>query len=96
MAEMYLSEKLAEQQVLEGDVDDDDCTSSFPFNSSTHFSLTSKCNSSFNFFRNAPELSFDNVLGRDNHGTRDNATYSAITKQLDVEELEMLLEAYFV
>ncbi|KAG5088932.1 hypothetical protein JHK86_001544 [Glycine max] len=89
MAEMYLSEKLAEQQVLEG-------TSSFPFNSSTHFSLTSKCNSSFNFFRNAPELSFDNVLGRDNHGTRDNATYSAITKQLDVEELEMLLEAYFV
>ncbi|KAG5069208.1 hypothetical protein JHK85_001585 [Glycine max] len=45
---------------------------------------------------NAPELSFDNVLGRDNHGTRDNATYSAITKQLDVEELEMLLEAYFV
>ena len=27
MAEMYLSEKLAEQQVLEGDVDDDDCGS---------------------------------------------------------------------
>ncbi|QCD98773.1 hypothetical protein DEO72_LG7g50 [Vigna unguiculata] len=36
-----------------------------------------------------------NVLGRDNHGTR-GSTYSAVTKQLDVEELEMLLEAYFV
>ncbi|KAH1223088.1 Magnesium transporter MRS2-3 [Glycine max] len=38
----------------------------------------------------APELSFDNVLGR------DSASFSAVTKQLDVEELEMLLEAYFV
>ncbi|RDY04325.1 Magnesium transporter MRS2-3, partial [Mucuna pruriens] len=37
-----------------------------------------------------------NVLGRDSHGTRDSTTYSAVTKQLDVEELEMLLEAYFV
>ncbi|XP_028767756.1 magnesium transporter MRS2-3-like [Neltuma alba] len=37
-----------------------------------------------------------NALGRDSHGTRTSATYSTITKQLDVEELEMLLEAYFV
>ncbi|KAG5070430.1 Magnesium transporter MRS2-3 [Glycine soja] len=44
----------------------------------------------------APEISLDNVVGRDSHGTRDSATYSAVTKQLDVEELEMLLEAYFV
>ncbi|XP_020234654.1 magnesium transporter MRS2-3 [Cajanus cajan] len=62
--------------------------------------------------RTAPEISFDhnalhsgdpmdgfgasNVLGRDSHGTRGSATFSAVTKHLDVEELEMLLEAYFV
>uniref|UniRef100_I1JAX9 Magnesium transporter n=1 Tax=Glycine max TaxID=3847 RepID=I1JAX9_SOYBN len=79
MAEMYLSEKLAEQDDLEkaedtssaDDVDD-------------------------HIDRTAPEISLDNVVGRDSHGTRDSATYSAVTKQLDVEELEMLLEAYFV
>ncbi|XP_054778852.1 magnesium transporter MRS2-3 isoform X2 [Prosopis cineraria] len=37
-----------------------------------------------------------NTLGRDSHGTRTSITYSTVTKQLDVEELEMLLEAYFV
>lgn len=36
------------------------------------------------------------VLGRDSHGTRTSTTRSAISKHLDVEELEMLLEAYFV
>ncbi|KAG5019997.1 hypothetical protein JHK87_015852 [Glycine soja] len=71
-------------------------TSSFPFNSPTHFSLTFKCNSSFNCFRTAPELWFNTILSRDNHGTRNSATYSVVTKQLDVKELEMLLEAYFV
>lgn len=34
--------------------------------------------------------------GRDSHGTRTSTAHSAISKQLDVEELEMLLEAYFV
>lgn len=37
-----------------------------------------------------------NVRGRVSHGTRTSTTNSAVTKQLDVEELEMLLEAYFV
>ncbi|KAK3035700.1 hypothetical protein RJ639_033402 [Escallonia herrerae] len=37
-----------------------------------------------------------NALGRDTHGTHTSTTHSAISKQLDVEELEMLLEAYFV
>uniref|UniRef100_A0A0R0LP86 Magnesium transporter n=1 Tax=Glycine max TaxID=3847 RepID=A0A0R0LP86_SOYBN len=64
MAEMYLSEKLAEQDDLEKAED----TSS------------------------ADDVD-DHI---DSHGTRDSATYSAVTKQLDVEELEMLLEAYFV
>ena len=37
-----------------------------------------------------------NAIGRDSHGTHTSTTYSAVTKHLDVEELEMLLEAYFV
>ncbi|KAL1802032.1 hypothetical protein DCAR_0933543 [Daucus carota subsp. sativus] len=37
-----------------------------------------------------------NALGRESHGTRTSTTRSAISKHLDVEELEMLLEAYFV
>lgn len=37
-----------------------------------------------------------NAPDRDSHGTRTSTTPSAISKQLDVEELEMLLEAYFV
>lgn len=36
------------------------------------------------------------ALGRDIHGTHTSTTRSAISKHLDVEELEMLLEAYFV
>ncbi|BAT82905.1 hypothetical protein LR48_Vigan07g273200 [Vigna angularis] len=88
MAEMYRTEKLAEQQMKES-------------------SSTSSIN---DHDETVPEISFEpggppegledhhsvyNVLGRDNHGTR-GSTYSAVTKQLDVEELEMLLEAYFV
>ncbi|XP_030523143.1 magnesium transporter MRS2-3 [Rhodamnia argentea] len=37
-----------------------------------------------------------NALSRDGHGTRASTIHSAISKHLDVEELEMLLEAYFV
>lgn len=37
-----------------------------------------------------------NAIGRDSHGTHTSTTRSAISKHLDVEELEMLLEAYFV
>ncbi|KAM7482404.1 hypothetical protein LguiB_006987 [Lonicera macranthoides] len=36
------------------------------------------------------------TLSRGSHGTRTSTTHSAVSKQLDVEELEMLLEAYFV
>ncbi|OIV92379.1 hypothetical protein TanjilG_09977 [Lupinus angustifolius] len=36
------------------------------------------------------------LIGRGSHGTRTSTTYSNVTKQLDVGELEMLLEAYFV
>ncbi|CAJ1924771.1 unnamed protein product [Sphenostylis stenocarpa] len=94
MAEMYLTEKLSEQQLEE---------------SSSASSMNEQDEEDIDP-RTAPEISFDagvpvvgyedhhnvfNVHGRDSHGTR-GSTYSAITKQLDVEELEMLLEAYFV
>jgi hypothetical protein len=36
------------------------------------------------------------ALSRDSHGIHTSTTHSATGKQLDVEELEMLLEAYFV
>ena len=40
----------------------------------------------------------DQLFGapRDSHGTHTSTTRSDISKNLDVEELEMLLEAYFV
>ncbi|KAL2349539.1 hypothetical protein Fmac_003539 [Flemingia macrophylla] len=83
MAEMYLSEKFA----------DPDLDSSSASSINVHppdLDHTS-----------APEISSDtpaagyplNVLARDSRGS---ATFSALTKHLDVEELEMLLEAYFV
>ncbi|GAV75572.1 hypothetical protein CFOL_v3_19051 [Cephalotus follicularis] len=37
-----------------------------------------------------------NVLARGSHGTHTSTTRSAVGKNLDVAELEMLLEAYFV
>ena len=36
------------------------------------------------------------ALSRDSHGIHTSTTHSATGKHLDVEELEMLLEAYFV
>ncbi|KAL8223853.1 hypothetical protein R6Q57_019328 [Mikania cordata] len=37
-----------------------------------------------------------NTFGRESRGTRTSMTRSGNSKQLDIEELEMLLEAYFV
>ncbi|KAG6588720.1 Magnesium transporter MRS2-3, partial [Cucurbita argyrosperma subsp. sororia] len=42
------------------------------------------------------QLGKDDREDRDSHGTRTSTTHSAVSKLLDVEELEMLLEAYFV
>ncbi|KAF9621151.1 hypothetical protein IFM89_016645 [Coptis chinensis] len=41
-------------------------------------------------------LGVPNGLSKDSHGTLTSTTRSVIGKHLDVEELEMLLEAYFV
>ncbi|KAE8725626.1 hypothetical protein F3Y22_tig00008289pilonHSYRG00019 [Hibiscus syriacus] len=40
--------------------------------------------------------SFDAATGRDSHGSRSSSGHSFIGKNLNVQELEMLLEAYFV
>lgn len=36
------------------------------------------------------------TFSKDSRGTHASTTHSSMSKQLDVEELEMLLEAYFV
>ncbi|KAI3958884.1 hypothetical protein MKX01_023560 [Papaver californicum] len=41
-------------------------------------------------------LGMHRALSRGSHGTHTSTTYSGMSKHLDVEELEMLLEAYFV
>ncbi|PIA29408.1 hypothetical protein AQUCO_06000051v1 [Aquilegia coerulea] len=41
-------------------------------------------------------LGVPNGLSRNSHGTLTSTTHSGTSKHLDVEELEMLLEAYFV
>ncbi|KAK7308118.1 hypothetical protein VNO77_41714 [Canavalia gladiata] len=108
MAEMYLTDKLAEQQL--------DTSSASSLNDQDHDDADNLAHPDIDD-RTPPEISFEtggaaatyedhqigdhlfgasNVIGRDSHGTRGSTTYSAVTKQLDVEELEMLLEAYFV
>ncbi|KAJ4824327.1 Magnesium transporter MRS2-3 [Turnera subulata] len=41
-------------------------------------------------------FSVHRALSRDSHGTHTSTTRSAVSKHFDIEELEMLLEAYFV
>ncbi|XP_027914309.1 magnesium transporter MRS2-3 [Vigna unguiculata] len=94
MAEMYLTEKLAEQQMEES-------SSASSINGHDEQDIDDRTTAEISFEGGEPPAGFEdqhnayNVLGRDSHGTR-GSTYSAVTKQLDVEELEMLLEAYFV
>ncbi|KOM26622.1 hypothetical protein LR48_Vigan303s004400 [Vigna angularis] len=94
MAEMYLTDKLAEQQMEES-------SSASSINDHDEQDIDDRTATEISFEAGEPPVGFEdqhnayNVLGRDSHGTR-GSTYSAVTKQLDVEELEMLLEAYFV
>jgi Mg2+ and Co2+ transporter CorA len=111
MAEMYLTEKMLEQlensstssmnerndmddETLRADVDGRGAAEiSFENPGTSHNyedDLQNSENAQDNLF-GGPTL-----LGRESHGTRTSTTRSAISKHLDVEELEMLLEAYFV
>lgn len=97
MAEMYLTDKL-EQQLEESsassmndkdDMEDEELQTNMDGRIPAEISLETGGGS-------ARYEDHQNTLGRDSHGTRTSITYSTVTKQLDVEELEMLLEAYFV
>ncbi|GMN37922.1 hypothetical protein TIFTF001_007207 [Ficus carica] len=107
MAEMYLTDKLVLQQLENsstssmnerGDMDDEVLRSDMDDRIPAEISLEG--GGSFRTYEgdNPQDQLFgaSNVLGRDSHGTHTSTTRSAISKNLDVEELEMLLEAYFV
>lgn len=94
MAEMYLTDKLVQQQfetsshdgdamdnLLQPDIDED----------GTHPEISLEAGGANTSDEDHQHPS--SLLRRD---SRASTTYSATTKQLDVEELEMLLEAYFV
>ncbi|GMY38742.1 magnesium transporter MRS2-3 isoform X1 [Fagus crenata] len=110
MAEMYLTEKLVQQhlenssasslsendnmddEVLRSEMDDRIAAEiSSPVGSATYKGELQNIN-------NSQEQPFGlaKALSRDSHGIHTSTTHSATGKHLDVEELEMLLEAYFV
>jgi len=113
MAEMYLTEKLVQQQLenssgsslSENDEMDDEALQSdkddrTPAEISPEAGgVSASYKGELRNIDNSQEQVFgarNNTLSRDSHGTRTSTTHSAIGKHLDVEELEMLLEAYFV
>ncbi|KAJ7967597.1 Magnesium transporter [Quillaja saponaria] len=111
MAEMYLTEKLVQQNLENSsassmndgdDMDDEVLRSEMHDRMPTNISLEAggvsigyeggiQNSNNQNQVFGAP-----NVISRHSHGTRSSSTHSAVSKHLDVEELEMLLEAYFV
>ncbi|KAI4298585.1 hypothetical protein L6164_032125 [Bauhinia variegata] len=110
MAEMYLTDKLQEQleNSSASSMNDGEDTYNHPLQQDIsdrmppEISLETGGGSAKYEDNQIPDNSRDqllgsmNVLGRNSHGTRTSTTYSTVAKQLDVEELEMLLEAYFV
>nr|KJB12310.1 hypothetical protein B456_002G010900 [Gossypium raimondii] len=104
MAEMYLTEK----QLLENsstssmnerdDMDDDVLRPDINERTPAEISLAANYEGDIQDSDNPQDNMFGatNAIGRDSHGTHTSTTRSAISKHLDVEELEMLLEAYFV
>ncbi|KAK9129716.1 hypothetical protein Sjap_010203 [Stephania japonica] len=111
MAEMYLTEKMQQHldqsssfSSFNGREDMDDGMLQAEVDDRLPTETSSEANDVSNTYEGDPEnfviqehlLGMHNVVGRDSHGTRTSTTHSAISKLLDVEELEMLLEAYFV
>ncbi|KAL7597853.1 hypothetical protein Lser_V15G24477 [Lactuca serriola] len=94
MAEMYLTEKL-EQQL-------DDASSSTFVNDEDvdeeilQTEIDDRVPGEESIDQQPEQLYRANTLGRESRGTRTSTTRSGHSKHLDVEELEMLLEAYFV
>ncbi|KAL8139727.1 hypothetical protein V2J09_005748 [Rumex salicifolius] len=109
MAEMYLTEKLAENldssSLSSVDDHDDDGIPQSKSVGRMPPEISSEANEASDLY-DGDHLNPSNLekggfygpsnIGRESRGTRTSTTRSAISKQLDVEELEMLLEAYFV
>lgn len=112
MAEMYLTDKLVEQNFEDSSVssideqvgvDDVVLQSDMDDRNPVEISLEGNGGSTIydgdlQHIGNHQEQLYGGAktLSRGSHGTHTSTTRSAISKQLDVEELEMLLEAYFV
>jgi len=112
MAEMYLTDKLVQQHLenssasslsendeMDDDVLQPDKDDRIPAEiSSEAGGVSASFKGELRNMENSQEQAFDapKVLSRGSHGTRSSTTHSATGKNLDVEELEMLLEAYFV
>ncbi|KAL3813833.1 hypothetical protein ACJIZ3_015101 [Penstemon smallii] len=109
MAEMYLTDKLLQQlgnssvsSISEQDDMDEEVVPSEMDDRTMEILMERNENSiisdvDLQQFDNRQEQMFGgpNALSRGSHGTHTSA-HSTISKHLDVEELEMLLEAYFV
>uniref|UniRef100_A0A7N0ZRR3 Magnesium transporter n=1 Tax=Kalanchoe fedtschenkoi TaxID=63787 RepID=A0A7N0ZRR3_KALFE len=103
MAEMYLTEKMNQQNLENSSVsssndgeeaDSEDMDERDP----AEISMEINGEGDPQMTGNPREQLFSTskTLSRGSHGTHTSTTRSAISKHLDVEELEMLLEAYFV
>ncbi|KAH9695113.1 Magnesium transporter MRS2-3 [Citrus sinensis] len=80
MAEMYLTEKLKQQLKSSSTSSMRERDDDMDSTDNTRDSLFTR----------------HNVLSNDSHGTHTSTVHSTVSNHLDVEELEMLLEAYFV
>jgi magnesium transporter len=112
MAEMYLTEKLLQQQLEQTSSEEDsvvDTRDDMDIHDRAEISLEAGVGgrASYeeqeeeeedddNHNHNPGEQMFGAANLRESRGTRASTVYSAATIKLDVEELEMLLEAYFV
>ncbi|KAJ8769068.1 hypothetical protein K2173_024064 [Erythroxylum novogranatense] len=107
MAEMYLTEKLFQQQLEDSsnsslnegdDINDTDLHTIFEDQIHAE-DLLQVQGTSTRYEINVADRSEDNMSNkhiRDSHGTKTSCSHSVIGKHLNVEELEMLLETYFV
>ncbi|GAB4853416.1 Magnesium transporter MRS2-3 [Ancistrocladus abbreviatus] len=104
MAEMYLTEKLMEQNmegssvssISENDEEDGDARMPADISSEANVGSARYYSDLHNNDNLHEGFEGPSALGRESRGAHTSTTRSAISKHLDVEELEMLLEAYFV
>lgn len=107
MAEMYLTEKIVKQHADEDSYEGEDI-----YDRGLQPDMGDRIPAEISLEGNDVPASYEGDLqnpdtheglfgmhrafSRGSHGTHTSTTYSGMSKQFDVEELEMLLEAYFV